>query len=59
VREAALAPLLTHCLIPPPHYVIPPARDRGIAKFAVAEGDLVSYLNAHRAWAENGRSNKW
>ncbi|KAI8469268.1 MAG: P-loop containing nucleoside triphosphate hydrolase protein [Monoraphidium minutum] len=35
------------------------ARDAGIAKFAAAEGDLVTYLNAHRAWAENGRSHKW
>jgi len=35
------------------------ARDVQIAKFAVAEGDLVTYLNAHRAWAENGRSHKW
>jgi hypothetical protein len=36
-------------------------RSRGAAveKFAVAEGDLVTFLNAHRAWAENGRSQKW
>ncbi|KIZ07684.1 ATP-dependent RNA helicase DDX35 [Monoraphidium neglectum] len=35
------------------------ARDAAVAKFAAAEGDMVTYLNAHRAWAENGRSQKW
>lgn len=35
------------------------ARDAAVQKFAAAEGDLVTYLNAHRAWAENGRSHKW
>lgn len=35
------------------------ARDAAAARFAVAEGDFVTALNAHRAWAENGRSHKW
>lgn len=35
------------------------ARDAAVAKFAVAEGDFVTFLNAHRGWAENGRSHKW
>ncbi|GBF90487.1 pre-mRNA-splicing factor ATP-dependent RNA helicase-like [Raphidocelis subcapitata] len=35
------------------------ARDARAAPFAVAEGDFVTALNAHRAWAENGRSHKW
>lgn len=29
------------------------------AKFAVAEGDLATYLNVHKAWVANGRSHKW
>lgn len=28
-------------------------------RFAVAEGDLISYLNVWRAWEESGRSKKW
>lgn len=29
------------------------------AKFAAAEGDLVTYLNVHRAWLEHGKSHRW
>lgn len=28
-------------------------------KFAVAEGDLVTYINVVRAWEENRRSPAW
>lgn len=35
------------------------ARDAAVARFAVAEGDFVTMLNAHRAWAEAARSSKW
>ncbi|KAI7836590.1 hypothetical protein COHA_009551 [Chlorella ohadii] len=28
-------------------------------RFAVAEGDLISYLNVWKAWEESGRSKKW
>jgi ATP-dependent RNA helicase DDX35 len=30
-----------------------------VARFAVAEGDLVAYLNVYRAWEESGRSRTW
>lgn len=33
--------------------------DAAKAKFAAAEGDLVSYLNVHRAWLEHGKSHRW
>ncbi|KAI3425228.1 hypothetical protein D9Q98_008996 [Chlorella vulgaris] len=33
--------------------------DEAKARFAVAEGDLVSYLNVWRAWEESKRSKKW
>jgi len=29
------------------------------AKFAAAEGDLITFLNVHRAWLEHGKSHKW
>jgi hypothetical protein len=29
------------------------------AKFAAAEGDLITYLNVHRAWLEHGKSHRW
>lgn len=33
--------------------------DEAKARFAVAEGDLVTYLNVWRGWEESGRSKKW
>lgn len=30
-----------------------------VHRFAVAEGDLVTYLNVWRGWEESGRSKKW
>lgn len=29
------------------------------AKFAAAEGDLIAFLNVHRAWLEHGKSHRW
>jgi hypothetical protein len=28
-------------------------------RFAVAEGDLLTYLNVWRAWEDSGRSRQW
>lgn len=36
-----------------------PLRVPSPCRFAVAEGDLISYLNVWRAWEESGRSKKW
>ncbi|KAL4435416.1 hypothetical protein ABPG77_006178 [Micractinium sp. CCAP 211/92] len=33
--------------------------DEAKARFAVAEGDLIAYLNVWRAWEQSGRSKKW
>ncbi|KAL4419831.1 hypothetical protein ABPG75_006929 [Micractinium tetrahymenae] len=33
--------------------------DEAKARFSVAEGDLISYLNVWKAWGESGRSKKW
>jgi HrpA-like RNA helicase len=35
------------------------ALEEAQAKFAVAEGDLATYLNVYEAWVANGRSQKW
>lgn len=35
------------------------ALDDAKRKFAAAEGDLITFLNVHRAWLEHGRSHKW
>lgn len=35
------------------------ALEEAKAKFAAAEGDLVAFLNVHRAWLEHGKSHKW
>jgi ATP-dependent RNA helicase DDX35 len=35
------------------------ALDAAKAQFAAAEGDLVTFLNVHRAWLENGKSHRW
>ncbi|KAF8058346.1 DEAH9 [Scenedesmus sp. PABB004] len=29
------------------------------AKFAAAEGDLITFLNVHRAWLAHGKSHRW
>jgi ATP-dependent RNA helicase DDX35 len=55
------------CLSAAPHGVFvmaaaaggPGALDRAKARFAAAEGDLVTLLNVWRAWQENGRSSRW
>ena len=39
--------------------VRPPTLSQCARRFAVAEGDLVSYLNVWRAWEEAGRSKQW
>eukprot|EP00879_Flechtneria_rotunda_P019658 GHRR01020655.1.p1 GENE.GHRR01020655.1~~GHRR01020655.1.p1 ORF type:complete len:477 (+),score=160.70 GHRR01020655.1:145-1431(+) len=35
------------------------ALEEANAKFATAEGDLVAFLNVHRAWLEHGKSHRW
>ena len=30
-----------------------------VYRFAVAEGDLITFLNVWKAWEEAGRSRKW
>jgi ATP-dependent RNA helicase DDX35 len=35
------------------------ALEEAKAKFAAAEGDLVAFLNVHRAWLEHGKSHRW
>lgn len=30
-----------------------------LRSFAVAEGDLISYINVWRAWEESGRNKRW
>ncbi|KAK9901246.1 hypothetical protein WJX75_002237 [Coccomyxa subellipsoidea] len=35
------------------------AREEAKAKFAVGEGDLVTYLNVWKAWQDSGRDRKW
>ncbi|GMH34493.1 hypothetical protein BSKO_02327 [Bryopsis sp. KO-2023] len=35
------------------------ALERAKERFAVAEGDLITYLNVYRAWEEENRSPKW
>jgi ATP-dependent RNA helicase DDX35 len=35
------------------------ALDAAKAKFAAAEGDLITFLNVHRAWMEHGKSHRW
>ena len=35
------------------------ALDEARARFAVAEGDLVAYLNVWRGWEESGCNKKW
>lgn len=35
------------------------ALDAAKVKFAAAEGDLVTFLNVHRAWLEHGKSHRW
>lgn len=35
------------------------ALDAAKAKFAAAEGDLVTFLNVHRAWLQHGKSHRW
>ena len=35
------------------------ALDEAKARFAVAEGDLITYLNVWRGWEVSGRSRKW
>lgn len=46
-------PLCTQC----PSSV--PLQDEAKAKFAAAEGDLVTMLNVWRAWHEKGRDHRW
>ncbi len=41
-------PSTLHALHAAPHF-----------RFAVAEGDLIAYLNVWRAWEQSGRSKKW
>ncbi len=31
----------------------------GFCRFAVAEGDLITYLNVWKAWEDSGRNRKW
>ncbi|CAD7701368.1 unnamed protein product [Ostreobium quekettii] len=35
------------------------ALERAKKRFSVAEGDLNTYLNVHRAWEQEGRSRQW
>ena len=47
---------------PPPRWLstcLAARRSLPPCRFAVAEGDLVSYLNVWRAWEAAGRSKKW